>query len=144
MSYRQQHLEASLKREISRVLTEGLNDPRIRGIITVASFENNPVTGRARVGISVMPAEGAALCLHGLKSAAGHVRSLVGKSLKARYIPHLDFFIDDSIRKESDIQSAIFQAMEQESELALRREKEKESQDEGAKSRAWEIDEDKI
>lgn len=141
MSYRKQHLEASLKREISRVLAEGLNDPRIRGIITLASFESNPVTGRARVGVSVMPAEGAALCLHGLKSAAGHIRSLVGKMLKARYIPHLDFFIDESIRKESDIQLAIFQAMEKESELASL--KEKEAGTDEAKSKAWEIDEDK-
>ena len=73
MSHRREQIGSTLEREIQAVLARGLNDPRIRGLVTVTGVEVTSDLKHARVLISVLPEEHEALTLHGLRAASGRL-----------------------------------------------------------------------
>lgn len=112
MTHRREQLESALRRAVGGVLAEGLADPRVRGLITVTDVSVTEDRRRATVGISVLPDEQAELTLHGLRAAAGHIQTEVGKRLRARSLPELVFRLDDSIKKQAALLSEIRHAVE--------------------------------
>ena len=111
MSHRRQQLESSLQRAIGAVLAEGLGDPRIKGLVSVTSVSVSPELKQATVYVSVMPAPQQDLTLHGLRHAAGHIQTLVSRQVRARHVPHLDFQIDESIKRQAEVLAAIHEAV---------------------------------
>ena len=51
--------------------------------------------------------------IQGLRHAARHIQSLVGKELRSRAIPHLSFSLDESLKKQAGVLSAIREAVEE-------------------------------
>jgi ribosome-binding factor A len=113
MSHRRQQLESTLKRAIAKVLSTGLADPRISGLISVTSVEVSPDLRNATVKVSILPETKQRTTFHGLRHAARHIQSLVGKELRTRTLPHLDFQLDESLKKQAQVLGAIREAMEQ-------------------------------
>ncbi len=113
MSHRRQQLESTLQRAIAKVLSTGLADPRISGLISVTSVEVSPDLRNATVKVSILPETRQRTTFHGLRHASRHIQSLVGKELRTRTLPHLDFQLDESLKKQAQVLGAIREAMDQ-------------------------------
>ncbi len=111
MNTRPLQVGATMQRAIQNVLTRGLADPRIRGIITVTRVQVSPDLRGATVFVSVVPQEHEALALHGLKSASKHIRHEISDSLALRQTPQITFQLDEAYKAESHIHAVLNKAM---------------------------------
>ena len=81
------------------ILTE-IQDPRVRDV-TVVRVEVSGDMQTAKVYVSVMGDEAKqALCVKGLKSCAGFLQSKIAKRLDTRYVPHLNFVLDQGVKNQ--------------------------------------------
>jgi len=96
-SHRTARLAAAIKEEMADILQNELKDPRL-GFITVTRVEVSADIRHAKVYCSVFgpPEEGdATLAL--LKRAQGFIRSVLGRRIRLRHVPEIDFRVDPSI-----------------------------------------------
>ena len=121
MNQHASQIAAALQRGIQQVITRGLNDPRIKGMISVTKVDLSPDLGQATIHVSVLPAEHGELSLHGLRHATAHIRTQVGKSVRIRRMPKFTFRLDESIKKQSAVIAAINEARRRDAEAAASR-----------------------
>lgn len=89
-------------------LAESAKDPRIVGFVTVTGVDVTPDLRHARVFVSVMGSEPEReATFQGLASTASHLRSRVGRSLRLRVAPEIQFREDDSIARAARIESLL-------------------------------------
>ncbi|MGE4273611.1 MAG: 30S ribosome-binding factor RbfA [Desulfitobacterium sp.] len=101
--HRSSRLAETLKHEISQLIREDLKDPRI-GFVTVTSVDVADDLGSAKVYVSVLgDSQAAKDSMDALKSAAGFVRSEIGKRVRLRYAPEIVFKYDTSIEHGAHI-----------------------------------------
>jgi ribosome-binding factor A len=87
----------AVREVLSARIAEGLNDPRI-GFVTLTSVETSPDLRRARVYVSVLGDEAArADTMAGLMSAHGLLQQAIGRELRMKRTPTLEFVFDESI-----------------------------------------------
>ena len=110
MSHRVEQLASALHRAVQTVLSKGLNDPRVQGMISVTRVTVSDDKRNATVFVSVMPAEKADLTMHGLKAAATHVRRAAGEIIDAQRLPELAFKLDKQFQKQAEALAAIARA----------------------------------
>ena len=116
MTRRAEQFSASLHGALQEVISRGMQDPRISGLITVMSVKLTDDLKTAFVHISVLPADRQELTMHGIKSAAKHIRHQVGDLLDSRQVPELVFKLDGSLKKQAGVMEALAKARaEQES-----------------------------
>lgn len=114
MSVRQQKVAAQVKRIVSTLLTHEVQDPRVGGLLTVTKVEITPDLEIARVFISVLGQKGPlTTVMHGIESARGHIQKAVADALPIRRAPHLEFVLDDSIKKEAEMLRKIDEVMKE-------------------------------
>ena len=100
MSRRQKQVNQAIRREISDLLARHVNDPRIKGIITVTEVDITPDLLQARIYVSAMGTEEEkAEVFKGLSAASGYIRRELGDRLRLRRTPELIFERDDSIER---------------------------------------------
>jgi ribosome-binding factor A len=75
----------------------------------------------AVVFVSVLPADAAALSMHGLAHAAPHIHAEVAKLVRMRRVPGLRFELDEGIKKEAAVLAAIKEGTQREEALRLQR-----------------------
>ena len=93
---RSQRIQELLLGEISKLLQDGLKDPRI-GFATLTRVEVSDNLKHAKVFVSVMGSEKEKKqTLEALKSAKGFIRNYLGKNLYLRYLPELEFKKDEN------------------------------------------------
>lgn len=91
---RTQRLGPLLKEEIARLLQREVKDVRI-GDVTVSDVAVTPDLKEATVYVQVIGDESRkAEAIAGLSSAAGFIRSRIGRGLRIRRTPELHFEID--------------------------------------------------
>jgi ribosome-binding factor A len=87
----------AVREVLSARIAEGLNDPRI-GFVTLTSVETSPDLRRAHVYVSVLGDEAQrAETLAGLTSAHGLLQQAIGRELRMKRTPTLEFVFDESI-----------------------------------------------
>jgi ribosome-binding factor A len=97
MTQRQEKVERQIKIEVSEIIQREMKDPRL-GFVTITDVEITPDLRHARVFFSVLGDEKQhADSLKALKSAAGFVRSELGKRIRMRVTPEIEFRVDESI-----------------------------------------------
>ena len=96
--FRQQKIDEEMKRELS-FLISSLKDPRLDGcIISLTAVNVTKDLKFAKIFTSVLADdEKRKLAVQGLNSSAGFLRRELGNRMKIRYIPSLNFVLDDSI-----------------------------------------------
>lgn len=95
-SARPGRVQEALRQEISKILQNEIRDPRL-GFLTITSVELTRDLRFARVYFSVLGEEKEKrLALKGLNSARGHIKGLLGDRIKLRYMPDIEFKIDES------------------------------------------------
>lgn len=86
-----------IRKEVSQLIREELKDPRL-GFLTITSVEVTNDLRYSKIFVSIFGNEEAKKnTLSALKSAAGFLRSELGKRLRLRYTPDLLFHFDESI-----------------------------------------------
>jgi ribosome-binding factor A len=112
VSHRKQQRESTIHRAIQEVIARGVNDPRVRGLITVTGVRLSDDGRHARVMVSVLPAEKQDLTLHGLRAATSHIRREVMGRIRTREMPAIEFRLDDSVKRQGELLTAINKANE--------------------------------
>ncbi len=107
MSHRVEQITSTIQRAVQTVISRGLNDPRVRGLVSVTKVLVDDDLSKATVFISVMPAEHGALTMHGLRAATKRIRRDVGGVIRLRRVPRLSFRLDDSIKRQSELEQSM-------------------------------------
>jgi ribosome-binding factor A len=99
-----------LRHELSRLLTEGVRDPRV-GFVTVTEVRPTDDLKSAKVYVSVYGTdEQRAATLEGLKASAGFLRHELSHRLDLRFTPFLSFCFDDTLDR-AERMDAVFSAI---------------------------------
>lgn len=89
-------VQEALRQEISRIIQQEVRDPRL-GFLTITRVELTKDLRYARVYFSTLgESKDRHLALKGLNNAKGYIKGLVGDRIKLRYIPDIEFKIDES------------------------------------------------
>ena len=90
-------INEEIQRELSDLLRE-LKDPRVhKTMLSITRVETTPDLRYAKIFISLLDKEYTRETLAGLNSSAGYLRRELGRSLRLRYTPELQWQADDSI-----------------------------------------------
>jgi ribosome-binding factor A len=109
------HRLARVREVIREVASETilfeLKDPRVKGV-TVTRAEVSGDLQHAKVFVSIMgTASEQALCLHGLRHAAGFIQAKLGDRLQTRYTPIVRFEVDEGVKKSIEVSRLISDAL---------------------------------
>lgn len=116
MSIRTKQVESVLIRAVSDAI-RGLSDPRITGMVSVTEVDVSPDLRNAKVSVSIVPAERSGIAMHALREAATHVHKRVCQIVELKRVPHLNFKLDESIKKQAEVFEAIKRGMERTGEI---------------------------
>ncbi len=106
-SFRPARMSEVIREVASETILFQLRDPRIKGV-TVTRTEVSGDLQRAKVFVSVLANEKETrLCLHALQHAAGYIQSKLADRLNTRFIPLIQFVLDEGIKKSIEISKLI-------------------------------------
>ena len=98
----------AIREEIATFLTEHAKDPRITALVTVTGVEITRDLRHARVFVSIYgDAAARATTLEGLASLASHLRPLIGRRLRLRLAPEIEFRLDESVARAARIDALL-------------------------------------
>ena len=101
----------AVREVLSAHIAEDLSDPRI-GFVTVTSVETSPDLRRARVYVSVLGDEAEReASLAGLRAAHGVLQGRMGRELRIKRTPVLEFVYDESIDEGMRIEQLLAQEL---------------------------------
>lgn len=88
-----------IREEISSILLEEINDPRIT-YVSITSVEVSADLKHAKVFVSILGTEQKKEeVFKGLKSARGYIQKKLGQRLRLRYTPEIIFKMDSAIER---------------------------------------------
>ena len=121
MRRRTERLAELIRRELGRILSGGLGDPRI-GFVTLTRVEVSPDLMLAKIYLSVMDsAAKERTTLQGLNSAKRRIRRELGEVLKLRRMPEIAFFADRGVKQSIRISSILTDLERERAQLAAER-----------------------
>ncbi len=98
MGVKNERVAEEVKRYVGSIIKNELKDPRISEICSVTRVELSNDLRYAKIYISIYGNdEIKSNTLSGLKNATGFVRRELSKKIKIRYIPEINFVLDESI-----------------------------------------------
>ena len=99
-----------MREEIATFLANDIKDPRILGLVTVTAVEVTRDLRHAKVFVSVLGSEAQrAATFEGLNGVAAHLRGRVGRALRLRAAPEIEFRNDESIAHAAHIEQLLAQ-----------------------------------
>jgi len=100
MTRRTDRLNQLIQVEISDMLRNQINDPRLNGLISVTKVEIAPDLQNARIYVSALVDQAdREEVIKGFSSASGFLRRELAHRLNIRTTPDLSFEFDDSIER---------------------------------------------
>jgi len=116
-SRRPDRVAEAIREAVAMFLAEGVKDPRVTGLVTVTGVDVTRDLRHARVHVSILGTEAEKKeTMEGLASVAGHLRAKLGRTLRLRVTPELDFKYDASIAHAARIDSLLEQIRTTEAE----------------------------
>jgi ribosome-binding factor A len=95
-SERMRRVDEAIRQVIGDAVASDLKDPRV-GFVTVTDVKTSPDLSHARVYVSVLgEAQEREESLAGLRSAHGYLQGRIGRELKLKRTPTLEFAYDDT------------------------------------------------
>jgi ribosome-binding factor A len=108
---RTRRIESEIQRVLSELISRGVKDPRV-GNVTITAVSLAADMGVAKVFFTPFasrnPAEEVQI---GLTSAGGYLRGEIGRRLRLRHAPRLEFVIDDTVDKAAHLTGLINRAV---------------------------------
>ena len=109
---RTRRVAEQIRRLLADIIRSEVKDPRV-GVVTVSEVDVSKDLGHAKVFVTRLNAasDENEACVEALNRAAGFIRSILGRELKARVIPQLHFLPDNSFERADEIGRLIDQAV---------------------------------
>ena len=110
---RSERVAEGIREEVATFLAEDAKDPRILGMVTVTGVDVSRDLRHAKVYVSIMGSEEERRAtLEGLESAAGHLRSRIGRALRLRVAPEITFRYDETVARAARIEALLAELRE--------------------------------
>jgi len=104
MTRRTERINNLIRQEISELLRQQVNDPRLASFISVTKVSTSADLRSAKVFVSSLGDEAnRSEILQGFTAASGFLRKQLAGRLTLRYIPQLSFHFDDSIQRGAKV-----------------------------------------
>ena len=112
---RQQKMMSLIKEQLSDIIQNRLNDPRIEGFVTITEVNLSPDIRNADVYLSVMAAdEIIEKRTHiAIRHATKHIQSLLAERMTTRFVPILRLLKDEKIKKTLETLRVIEEAAQE-------------------------------
>ncbi|MDZ4132233.1 MAG: 30S ribosome-binding factor RbfA [Dethiobacteria bacterium] len=97
-----------IKKDIGQIITSQIKDPRVAGITSVTEVQLTRDLRYASVYVSIFGTDlEKEETLQTLIRAAGYIRGEIGRRIRLRYVPEINFFLDNSIEYGVHIENVI-------------------------------------
>jgi ribosome-binding factor A len=107
---RAERVAEGIRTEVAMFLRDGAKDPRLRGMVTVTGVDVTRDLRHAKVYVSVLGSDKErADTFEGLASVAHHLRGTIGRALRLRAAPEIEFKVDESIAHAARIEALLAQ-----------------------------------
>ncbi|MHB8425555.1 MAG: 30S ribosome-binding factor RbfA [Gammaproteobacteria bacterium] len=107
---RSSRIAGQLQRELSELIRRQVKDPRVHGV-TVTRVEVSHDLSHAKVLVSVLGADAPQPeVIAALNHAAGFLRHALGRILKLRIVPELNFQYDEALDRAAHLTALIAKA----------------------------------
>lgn len=108
MNNRADKIRKTMMKEIGDILLKDIRDARIKGIVSVTDIELSTDYSFAKVYVSILVNdEEKQQALEALREKEPHVRYEIGKRIRLRLTPKIEFHLDDSLERGSRISALI-------------------------------------
>jgi len=108
MFSRGERIRKALIKEISDIIQRHVKDPRISGIVSVTDVDLSADYGYAKVYISIYGTEEQKEnTMEAIEDSTPYVRKEVGRRIRLRHVPEIEFKMDDSLERGSRITNLI-------------------------------------
>ena len=126
-SIKNTRINGEVLRELSRIISREVKDPRIAPMTSVVTVEVTPDLKQCKAYISVLgDQEAAAATVQGLKSAVGYVRRELARKVNLRNTPEVTFILDQSIEYGVKMSRLIDEVAQRDKALEEEREEQEE------------------
>jgi len=117
MTRRTERVSSIIQQEISDLLREQVNDPRLTGLISITKVSTSPDLKHAKVFISTLGDKvNKNEILQGFTAASGFLRRQLANRLKLKHMPELSFHLDNSIERGAEVLRLIEQVASRDTE----------------------------
>ena len=97
-----------IKKDIGQIIASQIKDPRVAGITSVTEVQLTRDLRYASVYVSIFGNDlEKEETLQTLIRAAGYIRGEIGRRIRLRYVPEINFFLDNSIEYGVHIENVI-------------------------------------
>jgi ribosome-binding factor A len=97
-----------IKKDIGQIIASQIKDPRVAGITSVTEVQLTRDLRYASVYVSIFGTDlEKEETLQTLIRAAGYIRGEIGRRIRLRYVPEINFFLDNSIEYGVHIDNVI-------------------------------------
>ena len=108
MSRRTDRLGEQFREEICKLIQKGLKDPRVTPLTSITRVDITEDLSYAKALVSVMGSDKEKRdSVIGLNNSAGFIRGVLGKALKIRKIPELNFVLDENLEHAMHIEGIL-------------------------------------
>jgi ribosome-binding factor A len=107
MRYRRLRVQDLLREEISSIIHRDIKDPGL-GFITILEVKMSEDLKNAKVFCSIYGEDKKKeKTIDALKRSKGYIKFLLGKRIKLRFMPEINFVIDDTYEKIARIEEIL-------------------------------------
>jgi ribosome-binding factor A len=104
MTRRTERVSSVIQQEISELLREQVNDPRLTSFVSITRVSTSPDLRHTKVFISTLGDKvNKDEMLQGFTAASGFLRRQLANRLKLKHMPELSFHFDDSIERGAEV-----------------------------------------
>jgi ribosome-binding factor A len=104
MTRRTERINSVIQQEVSQLLRDQVNDPRLNSLISITRVDTSADLRHTKIFISSFGENvDKKEILEGFNAASGFLRSQLASRLQLRYMPDLSFQFDDSIERASEV-----------------------------------------
>ncbi len=110
-----ERVNEQIKEEVAALLQREMQDPRLRGMISITGVDTSPDLRNATVRVSIMGSEeDVQQAMTALRHAAGFLRRELASRLRLRHMPELTFRLDTSIERGARVLEILREIHEEE------------------------------
>ncbi|OGN91306.1 MAG: ribosome-binding factor A [Chloroflexi bacterium RBG_13_48_17] len=117
MTRRAERVSSIIQQELSYLLREQVNDPRLASLISITKVTTSSDLRLTKVFISTLENKvDKNEILKGFAAASGFLRKQLANHLKLKHTPELSFHLDDSIERGAEVLKLIEQVASHDTE----------------------------
>jgi ribosome-binding factor A len=97
-----------IKRELSQMILRDIEDERITGIVSITDVESTNDCRSVKIFVSVFgSAENQESTITALSNRASYIRGELGRRLKLKFAPEIQFHLDNSLERGAQVSAII-------------------------------------